>query len=144
MELKYFNIGDDKDTLKKKWKQLALKYHPDRNLGREAETTKIMQEINNELAYCIKYGGGFDINKFNLKDTDDAFTIINRIMNNMIDEVINSEPNYSIRNFFTQARGFMGSIGSPAKIIPVLKEDDENSNQNPIVYVKKIHRKKKR
>lgn len=144
MELKYFNINDDKDTLKKKWKQLALKFHPDRNLGREAETTKIMQEINNELAHCIKYGGGFDISKFDLKNTDDAFTIINRIMNDMINEVINSEPNYSIRNFFTQAKGFMSNIGNPVQIIPVLKEDGDDNDNKPIIYVKKIYRKKKK
>ena len=52
MTLRYFNTTDDDETLKRKRKTLAKKYHPD-IYGEQG--TKIMQDVNNEYDYCIQH-----------------------------------------------------------------------------------------
>lgn len=53
MILNYFDITDDKETLKQKYKEQAKKYHPD--IYGEGGNA-IMQNIHSELDYCMKHG----------------------------------------------------------------------------------------
>lgn len=124
MELKYFNIDDDKDTLKKKWKQLAIKFHPDKNRGNEAESTKKMQEINSELEYCIKFGGSFDISKFNIKNPNDLTELIKMLMLDMIDDVLGEETNQSVVQFYTKVKYVLSHGITPTPLIKVIRDND--------------------
>jgi cell division protein ZapA (FtsZ GTPase activity inhibitor) len=58
MELKYFSLDDDRETLKKKYKRLAVINHPDKNINNQEDATQRMQEINSELDYCLKMQSG--------------------------------------------------------------------------------------
>ena len=96
MELKYFSLSDDKDTLKKKYKQLAFLSHPDRNPNKQEEATKKMQEINAEFQYCLNNGSVFseDIkNGANLSD------LINGLFSVLLDELIAQEKNQTVVDF---------------------------------------------
>lgn len=130
MELKYFNLTDDKDTLKKKWKKLAIKFHPDKNKGNEVVATKKMQEINAELEYCIKHGGGFDIDKFNVKNPNDLTELIKMLMFDMIDDVLKEETNQSVIQFYTKAKYILTHGITAPPLIKVIRDDDDKSN-NP-------------
>ena len=124
MNLKYFNINDNKETLKKKWKKLALIHHPDRNRGNEEVSTKKMQEINTELAYCIKFGGEFDINKFDMKNPHDLKELMKIFMSEIIDDAIKSESNRSVLEFYKRAKNIVEHGISPHLIIRVNPEKD--------------------
>jgi len=81
----YKTLGVDKkadaETIKKAYRKLALKWHPDRNLGKHSESSeKKFKEINQ--AYEVlsdpekrrKYdAGGFDINRANFMNAEDIF-----------------------------------------------------------------------
>jgi hypothetical protein len=130
MDLKYFDINDDKDTLKKKWKKLAIQFHPDKNRGNEAQATKKMQEINSELEYCIKFGGGFDIGKYNVKNPNDITELIKMLMFDMIEDVLKEETNQSVIQFYTKAKYILSHGITPTPLIKVIRDDDDN-NKNP-------------
>lgn len=101
MELKYFSHTDNKETLRAKYRELAKKWHPDRNIGKEAYATKIMQDINSELEYCLKFGNTFN-------DHDRNFNELNNLIIDFLittlDEIISDEKNISIRIFFKEMR----------------------------------------
>jgi hypothetical protein len=48
----WFKGINDLDSLRKKYKELLIKFHPDNNP--ERDTTSIMQEINKEYDECVK------------------------------------------------------------------------------------------
>jgi DnaJ-class molecular chaperone len=50
--IKYFAGVQTIEELKKEYKRLAKKYHPD--LNRDRDTTKIMQDINNEYEFLFE------------------------------------------------------------------------------------------
>ena len=50
----YFDSINDLDTLKTMFRQLAIKFHPDKNPGQEQEMTVIMQQINVEYEQAMK------------------------------------------------------------------------------------------
>lgn len=80
MVLKYFSLSDDRDILKKKYKALAIKHHPDKNIHNQDESTRIMQEINSELDYCIKCkNGGLYSSSGDI--ANDMMIFMNEIMN---------------------------------------------------------------
>lgn len=118
MDLKYFSLNDDKESLKKKWKRLALQHHPDKNAGDEAQATKRMQEINEELAYCIKFGGGFDIDKFDVRKASDLHELIKMLMVDMIDDVLASKSNKSVTDFYSKAKNL---IEHGIKSMPIIR-----------------------
>lgn len=124
MDLKYFSLTDDKDTLKKKWKKLAIQFHPDKNKDNEIEATKKMQEINSELEYCIKFGGGFDIEKFNVKNPNDLTELIKMLIFDMIDDVSREELNQSTLKFYTMAKQLISDGVKPYPVIKVINDDD--------------------
>lgn len=126
-DLKYFSLTDDKDALKKKWKKLALKFHPDKNRGNEAQSTKKMQEINAELEYCIKFGGGFDIGKFDVKNPNDLSELIKMLLFEMIDDVLKEESNQSILKFYAMAKNIISNGVKQTPVIRVVREDDTNN-----------------
>lgn len=129
MDLKYFSLNDDKESLKKKWKSLAIKFHPDKNMGKEIECTKKMQEINAELEYCIKYGSGFDIETYDAKNPNDFAELIKMFMFEMIDDVFNSNSNKSIMDFYAKAKNIIQNGISQSPIIKVIQKDDINPNK---------------
>jgi len=81
----YKTLGVDKkadaETIKKAYRKLALKWHPDRNVGKQSEEAEMkFKEINQ--AYEVlsdpekrrKYdAGGFDINGANFTNAEDIF-----------------------------------------------------------------------
>jgi len=81
----YKTLGVDKkadtDTIKKAYRKLALKWHPDRNVGKQSESAeKKFKEINQ--AYEVlsdpekrrKYdAGGFDMSEPNFTNAEDIF-----------------------------------------------------------------------
>jgi DnaJ-class molecular chaperone len=80
--MKYFELSDDPETLKKKYKVLAKKYHPDL-YGEEGN--KIMQEIHEELEYCSNKGGK--------SGTGHGITVFD-LLNEVMDELKGSRPDY--------------------------------------------------
>lgn len=124
MILKYFNLTDDKDALKKKWKKLAVKFHPDKNRGNETEATKKMQEINSELGYCIKFGGGFDVSKFNFDNPNDLKELAKMFIMEMIDDVLKTESNKSLLAFYAKAKNLIENGLSQSPIIRVIRDNE--------------------
>lgn len=122
MELKYFSLHDDKETLKKKWKKLAVRFHPDKNRGDEIAATKKMQEINSELEYCIKFGGSFDIGKFDFKNPRDLRDMMKMFVSEMMDDVIKDEKNNSVREFYVRAKNIIENGISIPPLIQVVRE----------------------
>ena len=95
MQLKYFTLNDDKDTLKKKYKQLAFSHHPDKNPNDSGATSR-MQIINEEFQYCLKNGGAF---KEDIGNGADIGVLITELFDNMLDELIAQEKNQTIIDF---------------------------------------------
>lgn len=96
MELKYFSLDDDKDSLKKKYKQLAFNSHPDRNPNKQVDSTKKMQEINEEFQYCLKNGNVFSADVRNGGNISD---LVSELFIVMLDELIVQEKSQSIVEF---------------------------------------------
>jgi len=66
VNVEYFDRYDDLPTLKKRYRELAKKYHPDKQGG----STEIMQQINEEFRYCVDFQdyGGVENIDFSLFD----------------------------------------------------------------------------
>lgn len=96
MELKYFSLNDDKDTLKKKYKQLAFQHHPDKNPNDVSGATSRMQIISEEFQYCVKNGGAF---KDDISSGADLGSLIAELFNSMLDELIEQEKNQTVIDF---------------------------------------------
>ena len=79
MQLQYFNINDSPEELKKRFRELAKEYHPDKQGG----SVETMQNINVEYDYVIN-------NRFDKphEEFDSNFDVVlNDIM-----EIINRNP----------------------------------------------------
>lgn len=122
MNLKYFSLNDDKDTIKKKWKKLAVKFHPDKNRGDEVAATKKMQEINSELEYCVKFGGGFDGGKFDAKNPSDFRELMKILVMEMIEDVLRSEKNKSVAAFYMRAKKIIEHGMDSPPLITIIKD----------------------
>lgn len=101
MQLRYFLHTDDKDTLRVKYRELAKKWHPDRNLNNQAEATRRMQEINEELDYCLKYGCAFTSDE---RTNFDLNGLIVEFLKTTLDQIIAEETSISFRLFFINMR----------------------------------------
>jgi hypothetical protein len=128
VDLKYFSLTDDKDTLKKKWKKLAIQYHPDKNRNDEAGATEKMQEINSELEYCIKFGGGFSIEKYDIKNPNDLSELIKILLFEMIDDALKEESNKYVLQLYAMARDIISNGVKPCPIIRVVRDDETTNN----------------
>jgi DnaJ-class molecular chaperone len=100
MNFKYFNADDSKEELKKHYKKLAIKHHPDKG-----GDTEIMAEVNAEYDKVLKYkdnphsfegnpfggfsgrgSGNFDFDNFGGRadnDLKDLFDMMNDMMGDM-------------------------------------------------------------
>ena len=119
-ELKYFSITDTKDELKSKYKKLAIKHHPDKNIGKETESTAIMQAINEELAFCMRMQG--NMSGFSASDTEtNIFTMVNELLNWM--ETLSPEDRRfanSMRQTFNTLTRMLNNVNdniSPSKFV---------------------------
>lgn len=101
MNLRYFTLSDDKETLKKKYKQLAFQNHPDKNLHDVAGSTKRMQDINEEFRYCLKNGGIF---RDEIGKGADLGVLVSELFATMLEELIAQEKNQSVVIFLTNMK----------------------------------------
>ena len=131
MNLKYFSLGDDKDVLKAKYKKLALKFHPDKNLNNQEESNKIMQDIHEELEYCIKNGRAFDISKLDLNNPRQLRDFARNYIRTVIDEMINGEPNVSVRIFAKTLKNQFENIIDGNRNRPIILRE-KNSDTDAI------------
>lgn len=63
MKIQYFENVNTYDELKKAYRDLMKKFHPDLNSGREKECTEICKEINAEFEYLFKILPNQRVNK---------------------------------------------------------------------------------
>lgn len=92
MNIKYFSKTNNINQLKKEYKELVKKYHPDNN---KDDTLAIMQKINSEYDYIIKNRIFFDTEEQKEKEIKFSNTlkeILNKIINfeNIEIEIIGS------------------------------------------------------
>lgn len=77
--VKWFKNVNTIEELKKEYKQLAKKYHPDLNLDKD--TTKEMTDINNEYDYLYQIlHSEKDTKKGHTKDSNNFKEMINKII----------------------------------------------------------------
>ena len=88
--MKWFNNITDVNTLRQKYKELLIIYHPDNNP--DTDTTKTMQDINNEYDNLIRTLKGIDKDKHTSRfPEDDLKEILNGLVKlkaNIIIELI--------------------------------------------------------
>lgn len=83
MKKSYFSNTTNLQELKKEYKQLVKKYHPDNN---KDDTLAIMQEINNEYDYILKNRIFFENDEQKQKEIK-----FSNAMKNIIQKIINYE-----------------------------------------------------
>lgn len=89
MKINFFNESkiETLEELKKQYRNLMLKWHPDRNLNNQEEATKNSKIINNEYEFLFEKYKNFhknNNNEFYEKQTSETFTEFQEIINQLI------------------------------------------------------------
>lgn len=79
--MKYFKNLNTVEEVRKTYKELALKYHPD--INKAADACRIMQEINAEYMQAVKYAQNHDSEHLNCYEGTDP-TIYPEIISKII------------------------------------------------------------
>ena len=85
--MKWFDSITDIDSLRQKYKELLVKYHPDNNTG--TDTTETMQEINSEYDRLIKVFKGVHTDNSTSDFSEDE-------LKNILNELVKIKANITI------------------------------------------------